>query len=200
MNRIKIWTHSSCVLKCDWVCDKRGGRQGWQLEPTDSEWDTQHVNMLHQCCNPHHLLFCLIPFPSKQNCLVQGHTFGLHLIYCLNLHGIDQRDSSYKNDFHYDTKHTWGTENSPLYCSRIISLVFQTRINVSWCCCIVLIREEGLPTLLLNHRLCRPKWGTAGEGLWLLLSCSSKVKGRRWLLRICMANVLLEKLSSKVEH
>lgn len=38
----------------------------------------------------------------------------------------------------------------------------------------------GVLTLLLNCRLCCPMWGNAREGLWLLLSCSSKVKGRRW--------------------
>lgn len=97
--------------------------------------------------------------------------------------------SDNKRGVHYDTKHTWGKENRPLYCGPIISLVFQTRINVSWCSCIVLIWEKLLLTLLLNHRLCCPMWGNAGEGLWLLLSC--KVKGR-WLMRAFAAHVLLD--------
>ncbi len=132
-------------------------------------------------------LLSLFPFPTTQSRCVRGHTLNTRrLIYCQNLHHIHLWDSSYKRGVHCDTKHTWGKENRPLYCSRIISLVFQTRINVSWCCCIVLIGEERLLTLLLNWRLCWPMWGNAGEGLWLLLSCSSKVKGRRCIVGISL--------------
>lgn len=38
-----------------------------------------------------------------------------------------------------------------MYCTLIISLVFQAEINVSWCRSIVLIQEKGLLILLVTE-------------------------------------------------
>lgn len=146
------WWYSLCILFLRALISKK-----------ITLWEKNCLQKLDQ-------LFCFyFLFPTKQCWHVQEGTFNTNTSHP----GQTNPTSAVSK------KHTWGKENKPLYCSRIISLVFQKWINVSWCCCIVLIREVGgrLLTLMLNCRLCRPMWGNADPSLWLLLSCSSKVKG-----------------------
>lgn len=121
-------------------------------------------------------LFLCPSFSQKAAPNISCCTFNTRpLIYCRNPDNIHCRDDSYDCRCPSDTKDTWGKENGPLYCSRIISLVFQTHINASWCSCIVLIRLETWLSWLSECR-CWPMWGNAAEALWLLSSC--RVQGK----------------------